>query len=72
MQENYRDDAQRFLALPANSCFALKVLNEPVGEVIGSARTPGRLGSRLPAMGTREFQAVFLRVAVQGGPTCVA
>ena len=72
VDQNDWSDMKRLAAAPANGRLTLQVLNEPIREVIGSARTTGGLIPVGAALGASEFDAVELRIAVYGGATSVA
>jgi hypothetical protein len=72
VQQNYRDDPERSLAIAASGRLALHVLHEPIGEVIRSPRPARGLGAGGAAMRARKLDPIILGIAIQRGPACVA
>jgi hypothetical protein len=72
VQEHNWNDPQRSLAISADPRFTLEVLHETVRKVVGGTRTTSCLVTVRSAMRTREFNAVFLRVAVKRRPSRIA
>jgi hypothetical protein len=68
MQHHYRHYAQRMLAAPAGGSLALQILNESIGEVVRSSRTPCSFGALRAALRASKLHTVFQRIAVQRGP----
>src|SRR3984957_5783819 len=72
MQHHYRHYAQRMLAAPAGGSLALEILNESIGEVVRSSRTPCSFGALRAALRTSELHAVFQRIAIQRCPARIS
>lgn len=72
VQQHYRRKMQRLPAVAAHAHLTLKILHEPVGEVICRTWPASSFCSVRPAVRTREFDEILLRIAVQRGPACVS
>jgi hypothetical protein len=72
MQQHNRRKVQRLLAVATGAHLALQILHEPIREVICRAWSASGLRPVRPAVRTREFDQILLRVAVQRGPTCIS
>jgi hypothetical protein len=72
MQHHDRGNAQGVPAGMTSCHLALQVLQKSIGKMILVPSAPGRFHAGLTAVRTIIFNQIFLRIAVQRGPTRVA
>jgi hypothetical protein len=72
MQQHDGNDAEILFAAVALRYFALQILQEAVSETIKSALAASSFLIPLPAVGTKKFDGVLLRIAVQSCPAGAA
>jgi hypothetical protein len=68
MEEHHRRNAERLLAAATGGDFALKVLNEPICEMVSSPRTARVLHSLQTTVGAGVLDVILEGIAIECGP----